>query len=277
MKLEDIIRELYGTDPGEFVRARDAQVKDARAAGDKDLATAVAKLRRPTVAAWAVNLLAREAGEEVGVLMDLGAALRDAQRRLSADRLRTLTAQRQQAVNALSQRAGRLAAARGKPLGEAVLREVGQTLNAALADSAVAEQVRGGTLAAAASYEGFGPAGPALAAAPEPPEPAVAPEPPADRDVAARHELDEALNSLESARETTDSARADVARRDAELAELDARITALRADLERAEDQRRFAAAAERSAQEALHKAERQLDRIERWVAKARSRLPEGE
>ncbi|MFI5780249.1 hypothetical protein [Nocardia sp. NPDC051570] len=273
MRLEDVLRELYGTDPGEFVRARAAQVKAARASGDKDLATAIGALRRPTVAAWAVNLLAREAAQEVGGLLNLGAALRDAQRSLSGDRLRALTAQRQQVVNALSHKAGELAAAHGRPLGEPVLREIGRTLTAAVADSAVADQVRGGTLTAAATYEGFGPEGPALAAAPEP----TAPEPPADPGAAARRELDEAVHALESARAATDSARNDLAAHTAELAELDSRITALRADLERTEDRRRFAAAAERSAQEALHKAERQLDRIERWAEKARSRLPDDE
>ncbi|MGV9675083.1 hypothetical protein ACWDSJ_07370 [Nocardia sp. NPDC003482] len=293
MRLEDVIRELYGIDPGEFVRARDAQVKAARAAGDRKLATAIGKLRKPTVAAWAVNLLAREATDEVGALLNLGAALQDAQRRLSGDELRTLTTQRQQVVNALSHKAGRLAEEHGHPLGESVLREVGQTLHAALADSAVAEQVRDGTLTTSANYEGFGPAGPALASAPEPAAGAKserptghaaaarrAPgdaktKPPADRDAAARQELDDALAALESAREAIDSARSELSDRESELAELDSRIGDLRAELDRAEERRRFAAAAQRSAQEAVHKAERQLDRVERWADKARSRLPD--
>ncbi|MCM6773022.1 hypothetical protein NDR87_04785 [Nocardia sp. CDC159] len=275
MTLEEVTRELYGLDPGEFVRARDAQVKAARTAGDRELAAAIGKLRRPTVAAWAVNLLARAAGEEVGALLNLGAALRDAQRRLSGDELRTLTSQRQQVVNALSHKAGQLAETHGRPLGEAVLREIGQTLHAALADSDVAEQVRNGTLTTPANYEGFGPSGPTLTAAPEPPP--SPPQPPADRDAAARQELDDALAALESAREATDSARAELEHRTTELSELDARIAALRTDLEQAEDRRRFAASAERAAQEAVHKAERQLDRVERWVDKARSRLPDDE
>jgi hypothetical protein len=43
--------ELYGLPPGEFTSARDARVKELRADGDRDAATAVKALRKPTVAA----------------------------------------------------------------------------------------------------------------------------------------------------------------------------------------------------------------------------------
>ncbi|MBF6171662.1 hypothetical protein [Nocardia blacklockiae] len=283
MTLEEVTRRLYALDPAQFTAARDEQAKAARADGDRQLATAIGKLRRPTVAAWAVNLLAHEAPDEVTSLLELGAALREAQRRLSGDQLRELTTQRQQVVNALARRAGQLAEGHDRTLGETVLREVGQTLHAALADPAVADQVRDGTLTAAANYEGFGPAGPELAAVPDraetPPEPKrtgrARKTTGEERDAAARQELDDAREALESAREAKDSAAAELDRATANLGAADERITALRAELDRAEEQRRFAAAAERSAQEALHKAERQLDRVERWVEKARSRVSE--
>ncbi|WP_280269579.1 hypothetical protein [Nocardia wallacei] len=279
MTLEEVTDRLYALDPAEFVAARDEQVKAARASGDKQLATAIGKLRRPTVAAWAVNLLAREAPDEVGSLLELGAALQDAQRRLSGDQLRSLTTQRQQVVNALARKAGQLAADHERTLGEGVLREVGQTLHAALADPDVAEQVRTGTLTTAANYEGFGPEGPALAAVPDAAPAAKKPAPERksaeDRTEAARQELDDALEALESAREAKASAQSGLDDATTRLQEADDRITALRAELERAEEQRRFASASERSAQEALHKAERQLDRVDRWVEKARSRVPE--
>lgn len=158
MTLEEVAGELYGIAPGGFVAARDEWVKRARDEGDRKLASAIGKLRRPTVAAWAVNLLAREATDEVDALLRLGDALRDAQRKLSAEKLRTLTTQRQQVVNALTRRAAQLAADHDQPLSEAVQREVGQTLHTALADPEVADQVRTGTLTTATSYEGFGPA-----------------------------------------------------------------------------------------------------------------------
>jgi hypothetical protein len=106
MTLENVAAELYGLDPGEFVEARDIRARAAREAGDRALAGGIGGLRRPAVAAWAINLLVRDAPEEVAALLDLGAALDDAQRRLSGDQLRGLTAQLRRAVNALADRAG---------------------------------------------------------------------------------------------------------------------------------------------------------------------------
>ncbi|MEV0763834.1 hypothetical protein [Nocardia sp. NPDC050435] len=270
MTVDDVARDLYGLPPAEFVAARKARVDQAKAAGDKARATAIGKLRKPTVTAWTVNLLARSAPEDVDGLLRLGAALRTAQRELSGAQLRTLTTQRQQVVNALAKQAGALAAEHGHPVSEAVLREVGQTLTAALADDAVAEQVHTGTLATAAAYEGFGPEGPALVAvaphtARKMPEP-----PPADT---ARQELDEARAALETARAAQDSAQQASERAEGRLADAEARITRLRADLEHAEHEKQFAKSAERTAHEELRAAQRQLNRAERRVERARDGL----
>src|SRR6185503_7823939 len=51
---------LYVLDPEEFVAARDAAVKALRGDGKRAEAAAVAKLRKPSVAAWVVNRLARD-------------------------------------------------------------------------------------------------------------------------------------------------------------------------------------------------------------------------
>ncbi|MFQ6397824.1 hypothetical protein ACLMAJ_30845 [Nocardia sp. KC 131] len=270
MTLEDVAVDLYGLDPAAFVAARTDRVTAAKDAGEKELAAAIGKLRRPTVAAWTVNLLARAVPTDVEALLRLGAALRTAQRELSADQLRSLTAQRQQVVNALAKQAGVLAAERGHPVGEAVLRAVGQTLNAALADPDIAEQVRTGTLATSATYEGFGPSGPALAAVAD----AAATEPVADAPAdTARRELDETLEALESARTARDSARSDADAAVNRLAESKSRLTALRDELAHAEQQKRFARTAERAAQDQLRSAQKQLDRVERRVEKAREHL----
>ncbi|WP_372341586.1 hypothetical protein [Nocardia sp. CC216A] len=157
MTLEEVAGELYGLAPAEFVAARDERVRRAREDGDRALAGAIGTLRRPTVAAWAVNVLAREATDEVTALLALGDALREAQRKLSGEALRALTTQRQQVVSALTRKAGELAATHDQKLSEATLREIGRTLHAALADPDVAAAVRTGTLTTATSYEGFGP------------------------------------------------------------------------------------------------------------------------
>ncbi|MBF6216816.1 hypothetical protein IU479_01665 [Nocardia abscessus] len=273
MTVEDVAHDLYGLAPAEFVAARADRAAEAKQAGDKQLAAAIGKLRKPTLTAWAANLLARAAPGEVADLLRLGAALAAAQRKLSAERLRSLTAQRQQLVNALAKKAGALAAEHGHPVGEGVVREVGQTLAAALADPEVAERLRTGTLATAASYEGFGPSGPNLLAVPEP---AAAPRRAASRrqpDDNARRELADAEEALESARAAKDSAQSALAEATEELSGAEERVAALREELTHAEEQRQFRKSAERSAKDDLHAAQRQLDRAERRMAKAREHV----
>src|SRR4029450_10780087 len=85
--LAEVADELYAPPPPEFRTARDEQARQARAAGDADLAEAIKKLRRPTVSAWLVNLLIREAPGQVRELLELGESLREAQQALAGDQL----------------------------------------------------------------------------------------------------------------------------------------------------------------------------------------------
>ncbi|WP_416901143.1 hypothetical protein [Micromonospora echinospora] len=154
----DLVERLYGTPPDRFVAARDAAVAESRRAGDPATAREIAKLRRPTVAAWLVNLLAIRRPELVAGLVELAEALRSAQRDLRGPKLRELSAQRRAVVAALVAEARTLAAGTegAPPAGRLPLAEVEATLNAALADTEVAAEVRAGRLLRAASYAGFG-------------------------------------------------------------------------------------------------------------------------
>lgn len=156
--------DLYALDPGEFTAARDAAVKQAKADGDRALATELAALRRPTVAAHAVNALVRAEPDLLVQLVDLGQALAEAQRDGAGEELKALGAQRRQLVEAVADRAGQ---ATGKRLTPAARDEVVGTLEAALADPRSAEAVRSGRLTRALSYAGFGEADLAGAVAPE--------------------------------------------------------------------------------------------------------------
>lgn len=272
MAVDDVARDLYGLAPAEFVAARADRAAAAKQAGDKRLAAAIGKLRKPTLTAWAVNLLSRVAPDDVAALLRLAAALAAAQRELSAEQLRDLTAQRQQLVNALAEKASRLAAEHGHPVGENVVREIGQTLTAALADPDVADRLRAGTLATAASYEGFGPSGPELLAAPEPAAPRGGAAARKQRDDSARRELAHAEAALETARAEADSAQAALAEATQELSAAEERVAALRDELAHAEQERQFRKSAERSAKDELHAARRQVERAERSLTKARQR-----
>ncbi|SDZ16491.1 hypothetical protein SAMN05421684_3159 [Asanoa ishikariensis] len=155
--MPDPVAELYTAPPDGFVAARAELVAAAKAAGQTDRAKQLGKLRKPTVAAWVVNLLALRRPELVDQLVELSAALRSAQRQLKGDALRELTKQRREAVGALVKEAVALAT-KADPgnRGKLPVAEVEATLTAAVSDAEVAEQVRSGRLVRAASYAGFG-------------------------------------------------------------------------------------------------------------------------
>lgn len=154
--LADEAAALYALLPAEFVKARDARAKQLRA-DDKDLAAQVKALRRPTVAAWLVNLLAHEAGA-LDRLLELGAALREAQSRLDTTTMKQLSAQRPGIVGDLADRAAGLATDRDPSFGDtATTREqVVATLTAALADPMAQQAVASGRLVSPLTYAGFG-------------------------------------------------------------------------------------------------------------------------
>src|SRR3954453_18165267 len=71
----EIAERLYGLLPEEFTAARDSEAKRIRASGDRESASAIAALRRPSLAAWLVNALVRHCQDEVEQLLGLGEAL----------------------------------------------------------------------------------------------------------------------------------------------------------------------------------------------------------
>ncbi|MQA86415.1 MAG: hypothetical protein GEV03_17720 [Streptosporangiales bacterium] len=284
MDLETVVGELYGLRPEEFVAAREERAKQARSDGDRDLARRIHELRKPTMSAWAVNLLVRERAEDIDRLLDLGERLREAQSALQGDELRTLSRQRTQVVSALARQGRRLAHEAGHPIGEAAEREVAGTLEAALADPDAAEAVRSGRLATALSYSGLGAVDISGAVAAPAPRSSGERERPSGKQPARggrreatpdrrRAEIEQGRRDLADAE---DEARRfeqseDEARRREEEARsrqeaADERVMRPRDELDRA----RQAAA---SAAGELHRASRRRERAERDTATARRRV----
>ncbi|MET9338027.1 MULTISPECIES: hypothetical protein [unclassified Nonomuraea] len=146
MDLDEIADRLYALPVAEFMAAREAEARAAKQAGQPQLARQVAALRKPTVAAWAVNQLARAHPDELAELLELGEDLRAAWAAQDRAALSELTDRRAR----LSQRLLRLVPSAGP--------EVEQTLDAATVNAEAAEQVRRGRLAKPLSYSGFAPA-----------------------------------------------------------------------------------------------------------------------
>ena len=177
--LRTVAAHLYGLRPDEFTAARTAAEKAARADGDRELAAAVKALRRPAVAAWAVNLLVRRRAEVVEEVVELGEQLRQAQSLLQGDALRDLARQRRQLVTAVASQAQALAAAEGdQQLSDAALRQVADTLHAAMTDRQAAAAVRSGLLAQPLSSTGLESLAEVLAVPPDLGAPPPAPAPP---------------------------------------------------------------------------------------------------
>ncbi|MGP3981829.1 hypothetical protein [Streptomyces sp. KR80] len=142
MDWEEVADRLYGLPPDDFTSARDEAARSA----PRGQAAKIRALRRPTLAAWAVNLLVRRDRDEIDALLALGEQLRRAHRELDGGQLRELSHQQHRLVTALSRRAQRLASEAGRPVGEGVLREVEATVHAVLADPDAADQLATGRL-----------------------------------------------------------------------------------------------------------------------------------
>ena len=155
-QMNEIADELYAVRPDEFAAARDEQVRKARADGLQALAKELAKLRRPTISAWLVNLLWRDQREVLEQLFELADSMSRAQAEAAGEELRQLMTVRRQLELSLLRRAHDLAREAGVNVTDTVEREAQETLAAALAQPDVADEVRSGRLVKPASYAGFG-------------------------------------------------------------------------------------------------------------------------
>jgi hypothetical protein len=273
---DEVADELYGSSPEEFVERRTQRVAEARQAGDRTLAKQISQLRRPTRTAWMVNLLARADVTEINELLDLGRALQDAQQRAAGDELRRLSKQRRVAVDALTRQAADLARTAGHVPTEATIQEVSQTLQAALADPAIADLARRGQLTQAASYGGFGPgtqesdSSADLLAALAASAAAQQDRPGADQDEAgpdpeAQRELEEAVRSWETA-----TGEATIAADEADQATT--RADDLADHIESLRDQLRQAESAERDARADARAARKRALQLRHEAAAAEQR-----
>lgn len=252
--LDEIADELYALPPDEFVPARDDRVAAAKEAGDRDLARALGRLRRPTKAAWLANLLARHRTDQLDGLVALAASLAQAQQELDGDALRALSGQRHRAVAAMARDAGRLAARRGEAVNDALLREVAGILDAALADPAVAEEVRAGRLTKTVRYSGFGPTDEASGSGADDDMAAWAPPRPSPRHARRPDPAPEPDDAAQRARAERERRAAERSAREQELADAQAQEAAARAQQESDEAERfradeRHAAARDRIAE----------------------------
>jgi hypothetical protein len=238
--LSSTAAELYGLAPGDFVAARTAAEKQARADGDRELAGQIRALGKPTAAAWVANQLVRRHTDEITALRELGAGLREATASLEGEQLRQLSQQQNQVIAALVAQGRSLAKSAGQPMSDATERGLEATLRAALADENLADQLAAGQLSTPLEHVGFS-GSLAAGAVPKP----AAPTPKRD-DLAERRRKREQLEQARAKVLEARSAERDTvaALREAEAAVKDAAAVLKKAerDRDRAQDARQDAA-----------------------------------
>lgn len=242
--LTRIAAHLYISPLPDFVTARAAQ---AEAAGDPELAARIRRLRKPSIAAWIVNLFAHDRADRLGQALELAGQLREAQSDLDAAALSKLGRQRRALTNQLAREATSLAEARGERVTTSTLEAVQQTISAAFFDPGAAAAVASGRLVRELEPSGEFPLDPdAVVAGGFAPAPMPAPRRPDE--VKARRERREAERAVHAAEQQLARARREqdeLAREQRDtasllerlrrrIAELEAELARVRAEAERA-------------------------------------------
>jgi hypothetical protein len=153
--------DLYGLALDRFVPERAALVKARRAEKRREEASEVAALRKPSVAAWAVNQLVRTQRTALQSLFAAGDDLARAQEQAAAgkgggDAMREATHRQRDAVRELLEAAEGLLGSDGHGVSQATMERVGETLRAAANDQDARQQVAGGCLTRELRFVGVG-------------------------------------------------------------------------------------------------------------------------
>jgi hypothetical protein len=155
--LSDDARALYALAPEEFTPARNALARRLKKDRRGDEASTVAKLRRPSRTAWALDQLARHEPALVAEVLRTGKRLRDAMASSGGRAvLDAAQAEERRAVSDAVAHAVGLLAEGGANTGDAAAVKMAETLRAAILDPEVEGRLVSGTLDADVRAPGFG-------------------------------------------------------------------------------------------------------------------------
>jgi hypothetical protein len=157
--LEEIDR-LFTVPLDEFTATRNELARRLKQEGDAQTAEAVRALAKPTVAAWAVNQLARREPEAVRALLNVAARLRSAQERAlggerAADELRAAQSEEREVLRDLARRAEKLLQGEGRAASGQTLERVSSILRAAAVADPGRSALREGRLSGDVEVSGF--------------------------------------------------------------------------------------------------------------------------
>jgi hypothetical protein len=142
--VDELTVRLYTTPPEDFVKVRADGVKQLKAAEQDETAAAFGKLAKPSMPAWAINVLVARRPDVIDDIVERGDELRRAHTGGGgAKEIRAAQQARQESIRAATDIAAELAQ---RQLSEAHRAEIAATLEAASSDAAAAEEVRRGHL-----------------------------------------------------------------------------------------------------------------------------------
>jgi hypothetical protein len=281
------VDELYGLPLDRFTPERNALARELRSGGERERGAEVAALRKPSVAAWAVNQLVRTQKRAIGELLEAGDGLRAAQDDVLAGRgdagsLRAAMEREREAVESLIGSAGGLLSSDGQELSPTIIDRVADTLHAAALDDDARTALTDGRLERELRHVGLGMASgggtPATAPAPRARRTtapgtgrAPAKKGTAKKSAAGRKPTESAADRRATERAARERAQAEAQARAEERAlEREARRR-----LERAERGAELALERRDRAAQALEAAEAELTEAEGELRDAQARLSE--
>ncbi|MGO4189235.1 hypothetical protein [Pseudarthrobacter sp. TAF60_1] len=282
--LTAIAVDLYALPFDEFMAARTAAAKAATGSG-KELPAAVKALPKPSVAAWAVNMMAVHESAVLAQLADLGQRMRAAQSSFDATALRELARERRAMLSDAVDTARSVAERNGRAISAPIATDVERTLGALITDEGAAAAVQSGLLVQTLSADGVDTVDldGAVAVPGALPEPRSSPKPPPEHEqeqrptAAGARRQPPAQPRLKAVRETPrrtspsalEKAKAVLA--DAKAAEEEAvRLATERQDqLAETEEEVAGLTRETRDLRARLKAAEEQLDSARKWLSTA--------
>lgn len=261
--------DLYGLPLDRFVPERTVLSKALKASGETDQAAHVAALKKPSVAAWAVNQVVRTQPAAIRELFAVGDALAAASSQGGGDpeAIRSATRQLRDAVSNLQRAAVGLLTSEGVQLAPTTIDRVVETLRAAALDPGARDDVVRGCLTRELQFAGFGLG---LSSAAPPPRPGRSQQPQAITLPAPDPEQTTEFEAEQRAREEEERL-AELRREAAEhKAQADLAFGRARDELAQAEEDHRDAV-------EALNVAEQRLDAAQAASVRAADALQAAE
>lgn len=267
MTSDDALDELYGVVPEEFVLVRSRLERELRASGDTDGAAALKRRRRPHLAAWACNQLARSAPDDIAELLAATDAVAAAQQAAldgaDPDELRAAGRRRQELLDELTTEAVRLLRGHA-PKPDQYRDPIANTLDAASLDPDLTGDLQRGRLAQPLiPPAGFGPS---VATAPRARPVSVS----APTKQTSKREVQRAEREAERAQDDAVRANDAVGEAEARVASAELEVHGARAHLEEVERARDRARESLAAARETVERSRAELDAVRRVARDAK-------